>query len=51
MQVFSMAIGINELIDKIDGMVWGWPLIILILSAGIWLSVRTGFVQVSPLKK
>lgn len=51
MQVFSMAIGINELIDKIDGMVWGWPLIILILCAGIWLSVRTGFVQVFHLGK
>ena len=25
MQVFNLAMSINELIDKVDGMVWGWP--------------------------
>lgn len=51
MQVFSLALTINELIDKVDGMVWGWPLIILILCAGVWLSIRTGFIQVFHLGK
>ena len=51
MQVFSLAMSINELIDKVDGMVWGWPLIILILCAGVWLSIRTGFIQVFHLGK
>ena len=51
MQVFNLAMSINELIDKVDGMVWGWPLIILILCAGVWLSIRTGFIQVFHLGK
>lgn len=51
MQVFSLVMTINELIDKVDGMVWGWPLIILILCAGVWLSIRTGFIQVFHLGK
>ena len=51
MQVFNLAMTINELIDKVDGMVWGWPLIILILCAGVWLSIRTGFIQVFHLGK
>ena len=51
MQVFNLAMSINELINKVDGMVWGWPLIILILCAGVWLSIRTGFIQVFHLGK
>ena len=51
MQIIDMSMSINELINKVDGMVWGWPLIILILCAGVWLSVRTGFVQVFHLGK
>ena len=51
MQTFNLSMNINEIIDKVDGWVWGWPLIILILCAGIWLSIRTGFVQVFHLGK
>lgn len=51
MNELLLAISINEIIDKIDGWVWGWVLIILILAAGIWLSIRTGFVQVFHLGK
>ncbi len=43
----------QSLIDKvtdingvINGVVWGWPVIILILGTGILLSLRTGFLQV-----
>lgn len=32
--------------DAINGVVWGWPMIILILGTGILLTVRTKFLQV-----
>ncbi|MFR5876488.1 MAG: alanine/glycine:cation symporter family protein [Eubacterium sp.] len=51
MQFLTLAMSVNDIIDKIDGWVWGWVLIVLILAAGIWLSVRTGFVQVFHLGK
>ena len=51
MNTITLAMSFNEIIDKIDGWVWGWVLIILILAAGIWLSVRTGFVQIFHLGK
>ncbi len=51
MKYLSAAMSINDIIDKVDSWVWGWVLIILILAAGIWLTVRTGFVQVKHLGK
>ncbi len=39
----------NDILRLIDDNVWGVPLIVLILSAGILLSVRTGFIQVRHL--
>lgn len=42
---------LNEILNKIDGYVWGIPLIVLILAVGILLSLRTGFVQVKHLPK
>ena len=51
MEHFLLAMSFNDIINKIDGWVWGWVLIILILAAGIWLSVRTGFVQLFHLGK
>ena len=42
---------VNAFLDKIDGVVWGWGLIVLILGTGIYLTVRTGFVQVRHLGK
>lgn len=51
MQTINLSVDINSLIEKVDGLVWGWPLIILILCAGAWLTVRTGFVQVFHLGK
>ena len=46
MQFATMALSINDIITKVDDWVWGWVLIVLILAAGVWLTVRTGFVQV-----
>ena len=37
------------LLDKIDGYVWGVPLIVLILAGGILLTVRVGLLQVRRL--
>ena len=51
MQNINMALSFNDLVEKVDKWVWGWPLIIIILSAGVWLTVRTGFVQVKHLGK
>ena len=41
----------TQLIQSIDGFVWGWVLILLILGVGLLLSVRTRFVQVRHLGK
>lgn len=42
---------INNLIKWFDGIVWGLPLIILILSTGIYLTVRLGLLQLIHLPK
>lgn len=51
MNYHIITMSLDDIIEKIDGFVWGWPLIILILAAGIWLTVRTGFVQFRHLGK
>ena len=39
----------NDFVTAVDDIVWGLPLIILIIACGIWLSVRIGFLQVRKL--
>lgn len=39
----------NEILQNIDDLVWGVPLMALILAGGIWLSFRVGFLQVRRL--
>lgn len=34
-----------EIISKIDGILWGWPLIILLFGTHLFMTVRTGFIQ------
>jgi len=46
-----IRLSLNDLIEKVDGWVWGWPLIILILAAGLCLTIRTGCVQFFHLGK
>ena len=41
----------NTFIRNVDSFVWGVPLIVLILACGIWLSIRTGFLQIHKLGK
>ncbi len=43
--------GFNKVLSVIDNWVWGVPLIVLIMAAGILLSVRTKFVQIFHLPK
>jgi alanine or glycine:cation symporter, AGCS family len=42
---------ITEFLVKVDDMVWGVPLIMLILACGVWLTIRTGLLQVRHLGK
>lgn len=37
---------INEILGQIDDFIWGVPLMVLIISGGILLTIRTGFIQV-----
>ncbi len=41
----------NSIITAIDDVVWGLPLIILIMACGVWLTIRTGLLQVRHLGK
>ena len=42
---------INAAIQWLDGVVWGVPLIVLILAAGIYLTVRLGGLQIRHLPR
>ncbi len=35
-----------ELLEKINGIIWGAPALILIVGVGLYLSISTGFVQI-----
>ena len=34
-----------NIINFIDGAIWGWPMIILLLGTHLFMTVRTGFIQ------
>lgn len=42
---------ISNMIYKIDGMVWGWWLIILLFGTHIYMTIRTGFIQRNTISK
>ena len=42
----SFISGVTSVNDFINGLVWGWPVIILILGTGVLLTIRTRFLQV-----
>lgn len=46
-----MSEKINGIIESIDGIVWGLPLIILILAVGIYLTVRLHLLQIFHLPR
>ena len=37
----------KEVLESINGIVWGVPALILILGVGLYLSIRTGFAQIT----
>ena len=37
----------TKILESVNGFVWGAPALILILGAGLYLSVRTGFAQIT----
>ena len=42
---------INKIIEKIEGFVWGIPLIVLIMACGVWLTIRCCGLQFRHLGK
>lgn len=40
-----------EILNSIDGFIWGPPLMILLIGTGILMSVRLGLLQVMKLPK
>lgn len=41
----------GEILEKIDGIVWGVPLIVIIMAAGIYLTFRLRLLQIVHLPK
>lgn len=39
----------NEILESVDNLVWGVPLMVLILAGGILLTIRLGFLQIRHL--
>ncbi|MEG0291559.1 MAG: sodium:alanine symporter family protein [Anaerovoracaceae bacterium] len=42
---------INSIVTTINGYVWGWPMIILLLGTHLFLTFRTGFIQIYSITK
>ena len=42
---------INNVVCKINGAVWGWPMIILLFGTHVFLTIRTGFIQRKTISK
>lgn len=36
---------ITDMINKIDGWVWGWWMIVLLFGTHLFMTIRTGFIQ------
>lgn len=42
---------IANIINKVDGLVWGWGMILLLLGTHIFMTIRTGFIQKKTITK
>ena len=42
---------INNVVGKINGAVWGWPMIILLFGTHVFLTIRTGLIQRKTISK
>ena len=38
---------LTEINEALSGVVWGAPMLVLLLGTGLYLSVRTGFLQIT----
>ncbi len=47
----NMFDSINNVVGKINGAVWGWPMIILLFGTHVFLTIRTGFIQRKTISK
>ena len=36
---------LNAIVTTVNGVVWGWPMIILLLGTHIYMTAKTGFIQ------
>ena len=36
---------LNAIVITVNGVVWGWPMIILLLGSHIYMTAKTGFIQ------
>lgn len=36
---------LNAIVIIVNGVVWGWPMIILLLGTHIYMTAKTGFIQ------
>ena len=37
---------LNEILTEVNGMLWGWPMIILLLGTHLFLTIRRGTLDV-----
>ncbi|MDD3544156.1 MAG: hypothetical protein PHG96_02210 [Kiritimatiellae bacterium] len=43
-----MNCSLQNMLEKAAGMVWGWPLMILLIGTGAWLTFLLGSNRVRP---
>ena len=36
---------LNAIVTTVNGVVWGWPMITLLLGTHIYMTAKTGFIQ------
>ena len=46
-----MLDAINLVVGKVNSVVWGWPMIILLFGTHLFLTIRTGFIQRKTVSK
>ena len=42
---------LNAIVITVNGVVWGWPMIILLLGTHIYMTAKTGYIQRFTLTK
>lgn len=42
---------LNAIVITVNGVIWGWPMIILLLGTHIYMTAKTGFIQRFTLTK